>query len=81
MLLAVLVGTVPLPLLAYVIGGRLVGPYLGTRGLGSFLEAIYTDAASGGLLALCLLLGPAACVGIWGLRSALLSAMYRADED
>lgn len=81
MVLAVFIGSVLLPVLAYVIGGRLVGPYPGTRGLGSFLEAIYADAASGSLLAFCLLLGPAICVASWALRAVLLSFMHRPDED
>ena len=68
----VLAGGAVLPVIAYVIGGRLVGPYAGPRGLASYLGAIYTDAGSGHSLALALLAGPLLSVGAWRLRSWLL---------
>lgn len=68
----ILLGCVALPIAAYVIGGRLAGPYAGPRGLASYLGAVYQDAARGRPLAIALLFGPLLCVAVWPLRSLLL---------
>ncbi len=67
------VGGVLLPIAGYVLGGRLVGPYAGPRGLASYLGAIYADVARGRPLALLLLLAPVLCFGIWELRAMFMS--------
>ena len=69
---ALLAGIVLVPMAAYVWGGRLAGPYAGTRGLASYLGALYADAAQGRLLAWLVLAGPVLAVGVWPLRSFLL---------
>lgn len=66
---ALALGGVVLPVTAYVMAGRVVGPYAGARGLASYLGTIYSDAAAGRPLALILLLGPLACAGAWLLRA------------
>lgn len=73
-LLAVLLaaGLVVFPVAAYVIGGRVVGPYAGPRGLASYLGAIYADAGRGSPLALLMLAGPLVGLGAWPVRSWLL---------
>jgi hypothetical protein len=70
-LLAILLvtGLVVLPVVAYVVAGRIIGPYAGARGLASYLGAIYADAGRGKPLALVMLLAPALCAGVWGLRA------------
>lgn len=65
-------GLVLLPVAGYVVGGRLIGPYPGPRGLASYFGAIFSEAGRGHPLALLLLLGPAAIVVIWWLRARLL---------
>jgi len=75
-----LLGCVALPIVAYVGGGRLAGPYAGPRGLASYLGAIYQDAGRGSPLALALLFGPLLCAVVWALRSLLLGRVpERAD--
>ena len=76
----VLAGCVIVPVLAYVAGGRLVGPYAGPRGLASYLGAIYGDAGRGNLLALALLAGPVVCAGVWMVRSWLLKRLSGLQE-
>jgi membrane protein implicated in regulation of membrane protease activity len=65
-------GLLILPTLAYVMGGEVVGPYTGSRGLASYLGHIYSDAGSGRWLALLILLAPALIAAVWALRAALL---------
>lgn len=72
LLLALFIGTVLLPVSAYLAGGRVIGPYEGTRGLASYLGAIYQDAGRGRVPALLVLFGPAASLLVWYLRSWLL---------
>lgn len=72
LLLALLAGTLLLPVAAYVAGGILVGPYEGNRGLASYFGALYRDAGRGRLPALLVLLGPAAGVLVWRLRNGIL---------
>ncbi|MCC7258228.1 MAG: hypothetical protein IT486_07630 [Gammaproteobacteria bacterium] len=68
-------GMLVLPVLGYVAGGRLVGPYAGPRGLASYLGSIYGDALAGHPLALMLVLAPGAIVGVWLLRAGVLHRM------
>lgn len=65
-------GCLVLPIVGYVIGGRLAGPYGGARGLASYLGSIYVDAGRGKPLALALLAGPLLCAGVWIVRAWLL---------
>jgi hypothetical protein len=53
------------PIIIYLFGGLLVGPYQGENGLLGFMGAIYLDALTGHLAALILLLSPAILVSIW----------------
>jgi hypothetical protein len=73
----VVAGCVVLPVVAYVVGGRLVGPYAGPRGLASYLGAIYSDAGQGNPLAVAMLGGPLLCAGAWLIRSWLLKRLRR----
>lgn len=66
-----------LPVAAYLAGKRLVGSYGGSRGLASYLGAIYGDAADGTAPALVLLLAPLLIAVIWGLRATLLKRFAR----
>ena len=74
-LISLLVGALALPVAAYVIGGRIIGPYQGARGLGSYLGAIYTDIGRGQPFALIMVLAPALCLTIWSLRTWLSSRL------
>jgi hypothetical protein len=66
-----LAGALFLPVAAYIIGGRMIGPYEGPRGMASYLGAIYGDVGRGQPLALILVFGPAACLAAWSLRGWL----------
>lgn len=77
LLLSLFAGCVLLPVAAYVVGGRLAGPYAGSRGLASYFGAIYADAARGQPVALLMILGPTLCLGVWGLRTWLLRSVMR----
>lgn len=81
LLVSLFAGCVLLPVAAYVIGGRFAGPYAGPRGLASYFGAIYADAARGQPIALLMILGPALCMGVWGLRAWLLGSVVRADPE
>ncbi len=72
-LAAILTGGLLLPVIAYWAGGRFIAPYAGQRGLATYLDAIYHDAAGGSPLALGLLAGPTLIIGIWKLRHRMLS--------
>lgn len=77
LLVSLFAGCVLLPVAAYVVGGRFAGPYAGPRGLASYFGAIYADAARGQPVALLMVLGPALCVVVWGLRAWLLRSVLR----
>lgn len=64
-------GALVLPVVAYVAGGQIVGPYPGPRGLASYLGGIYGDALGGHPLALALVLTPALVMLIWLARAWL----------
>jgi hypothetical protein len=72
MLICLLAGGLVLPIAAYVVGGRVIGPFQGSRGLATYLGTLYADAAHGHVLALVTLLGPALCLVIWLLRAWLV---------
>jgi hypothetical protein len=65
---SLLSGALLLPVTAYIAAGRIIGPYAGTRGLASYLGAIYLDASQGKPLALLILVAPTLCLGLWMLR-------------
>lgn len=54
-----------LPVLVYVVGEAVVGPYQGTAGLGSFLGSIYGDLLKFKPGAWILVTTPSLIVGIW----------------
>ena len=56
-----------LPVLAYIGGRVVVGPYEGSMGLLGYLGSIVSDAARGHWLAWVLILAPAATVALWTL--------------
>ena len=64
-LIALLLGTLALPVAAYVAGSHLIAPYEGEHGLASFFGAIYADAVRARPLALSLLFGPALVLAVW----------------
>jgi hypothetical protein len=76
MLALALSGCLVIPVLAYMAGGRLVGPYAGARGLATYINAIYSDALSGSPLAVLLVTGPVLIVLIWRLRGWLLQWLF-----
>jgi hypothetical protein len=53
------------PLLVYVLGGLLVGPYEGENGILSFMGSIYVDALTAHFSAWFLLFSPLLLAGIW----------------
>lgn len=60
-----LAGGLLFPVIAYVAGKRIVGPYDGGRGLGAYLGNIYGGAAAGEWQALLLLTAPLLIAGLW----------------
>ena len=82
LLVLALSGSVIFPVAAYWAGGRVFGPYAGPRGLATFIGNIYSDAASGSLLALVMVTGPVLVVAIWKLRRWTLQRLVTgADQD
>jgi hypothetical protein len=67
-IIALLGGTLLLPVACYLAGARLIAPYEGPHGLSSYFGAIYADAARAQPLALALILGPALIVVIWKMN-------------
>jgi hypothetical protein len=65
------VGWVLLPVLAYLAGRQIIGPYEGTRGFASFIGNIYGAAGSGDALALVLVFAPTLLLAIWMLQQRL----------
>jgi len=65
-----LTGAVIIPVVAYLVGGYVVGPYAGDGGLAGYLGAIYLSAWHGERAALTLILTPILIVMVWliGLR-------------
>jgi hypothetical protein len=53
------------PLVAYWVGGLIVGPYEGENGLPGLMSSIYSDALSGQLSAWVLLFSPLLLIAIW----------------
>jgi hypothetical protein len=53
------------PVIIYLFGGLLVGPYQGEGGLPGMVGTIYLDAIKGHLSALTLLTAPVLLIGIW----------------
>ena len=64
-LYAVLVCRLAVPVAVYVLGGLIVGPYEGERGLLGMMGTIYVDALTGHAAAWLLLLAPVLLVAIW----------------
>jgi hypothetical protein len=77
LLAASLLAGLLLPIGAYVTGGRLIGPYEGTRGLASYLGAIFGDASRGHPLALSVILAPVLCLALWLLRRWLVKRVFQ----
>ena len=75
LLLCALAGMVLLPATAYLAANRLIGPYGGARGIGTYFATVYGDATTGGLLALTLLLAPLLILGVWRLRRRALKTL------
>jgi len=61
-------GSLILPVVAYWVGGKIVGAYAGPRGLATYIGSIYRDAADGSPLALAMVTGPVLVAAIWALR-------------
>lgn len=59
------VAAVIIPVIAYFIGGYMVGPYEGDGGLTNYLGTIYVAAGQGERAALTLILAPMLMVMIW----------------
>lgn len=53
------------PVVIYIFGSLIVGPYQGDGGLLGMMAAMYVDALTGHPAALILLFAPAILVGIW----------------
>lgn len=70
-------GWLVLPVLAYLAGRRVIGPYPGERGLSSYLSSIYVAAAEGRLLALALVFAPMVLVLTWTLYIRLARYLTR----
>jgi hypothetical protein len=64
-LYAVLVCLLGVPVAIYVLGGLIVGPYEGERGLIGMMGTIYVDALTGHVSTWIMLLAPALLVAIW----------------
>ena len=62
---AALVCLLGVPLVIYLAGGLIVGPYEGDGGLFGLFATIYGDALTGHLPAIVLLLSPLLLFGIW----------------
>ena len=67
-----------LPVLVYVVGEAVVGPYEGMTGLGSFLGSIYVDLLAFEPGAWILVTTPSLVVGIW--TGSLRLQRYLLDE-
>jgi hypothetical protein len=65
------------PVLVFVLGQWITGPYEGHFGVVGFLFSIYRDALQGGLAAWTLLTAPALFVGIWAARNKALRFLPR----
>jgi hypothetical protein len=63
--LLLLLSCLLLPILAYIGGRVVVGPYEGSMGLLGYLGAVLSDAVRGRWLAWVLVLAPAATVALW----------------
>ena len=59
------IGAVIVPIVAYLVGGTIVGPYEGNGGLTDYLGTIYLSAGRGERAALTLILTPLLIVAIW----------------
>ena len=64
-------GWLVLPVLAYIIGRQIIGPYEGSRGLASYVGSIFSAVAEGQALAIALVFAPALLLGIWALQGYL----------
>lgn len=53
------------PVIIYIFGSLIVGPYQGDGGLAGMMWSIYADALTLHLSALILLTAPALLIGIW----------------
>lgn len=63
--LLILCATVFIPVLGYVVGSAVVGPYEGDGGLPGYLGTIYVSALRGERAALTLLFAPGLIVIVW----------------
>ena len=68
-LLLCLVGV---PVIIYLTGNTIVGPYEGESGMLGLMGHIYSDAISGSAAAWLVLMGPALLVLIWSTAAKLL---------
>ena len=59
------VGAVIVPIMAYLVGGTIVGPYEGNSGLAGYLGTIYLSTWHGERAALTLILSPLLIIAIW----------------
>jgi hypothetical protein len=64
-------GWLMLPVLAYVLGRQVIGPYEGSRGLASYVGSIYSAVGQGQPLAIAMVFAPALLLGIWALQAYL----------
>ena len=71
-------GLLVLPLLVYLFGRLVVGPYEG-EGVGGFLLGFYADLFTGGMAAWMLALAPALLVLVWVLAIRLRRMLVAAD--
>jgi hypothetical protein len=53
------------PLLIFLAGGAIVGPYEGEQGLLGLMRVLYGDAITGHLSVIILLFSPLLIIGIW----------------
>lgn len=70
-LLLTLLSILLVPLLVYLGGTLLAGPYEGERGLAGLVSSVWRDGLSGRITALLLLFGPVLLVIIWRLAFLL----------
>jgi len=59
------IGAVLIPVIAYLVGGAIVGPYEGNGGLAGYLGTIYQSTWHGERAALMLILAPLLVVAAW----------------
>ena len=68
---SLVLGWLVLPVLAYLLGRQLIGPYEGSRGLSTYVGSIFSAVAQGQPLAIVMVIAPALLLGIWALQGYL----------